>query len=733
MQGLNRDEYPTSKSFKMKIPVHILALLCVLNAKAQLASHKSIAVEYPPTEKVNVRDNYFGTEIADPYRWLENDTAVKVKQWIAAQNRVTNAYLDQIPSRSAIKKHLEDTWNYARETPPVKAGDYYFFTRNNGIQPQNVWYTRKGAEGPEEELLDPNKLSANGTAAVTMLGFSKDKRYLAYAVAESGSDWNTIYVMDMLTRQPLKEALQWVKFPRAAWRGNGFYYSRYPAPEKGRELSANNTLNQVYYHRIGEMQSQDSLTFVDREHPKLSVAAWVTEDERFLVISALPGSFLGFKLTTSTGNALFCQDLSVKGGSIRPLVKGYAHHNTVVDNIGGKLLLQTDMDAPNNRVVLVDPAKPEKQHWQPVIPEQKESLENIDIGGGYMWAFYLKDASTLVRQYDYRGRTVRDVALPDIGTAAGFAAEKTDREIFYTFTNFTTPVTVYRLDIGSGQSTLYRKPGFKGRTDGYVTKDVFVTSKDGTRVHMFVVHKAGIQLNGNNPVFIQGHGGFKRNLTPFFNVARMLFLEDGGIYVQPNLRGGNEYGEAWHKGGMRENRQHAYDDFIAATEYMIREKYTKPSRIAITGISTGAVMVGACINQRPELFKVAIPVAGKMDMLRYHKFTIGSSWAEEYGTSDHADQFAYLVKYSPLHNIRAGVHYPATLVLTGDHDDTVVPAHSYKYTATLQEKQAGDNPVLIRIDSNSGHGPGKPTTKLIEEAADAWTFIYHHLDMEWPQ
>lgn len=717
----------------MKQLVYILAVLCAFNAQAQLAVKRNIAVEYPATAKGNVTDTYFGTVIADPYRWLENDTAAQVRQWIAAQNRATNAYLDQIPFRSAIKKQLEDTWNYARETPPVKAGDYYFFTRNNGIQPQSVWFTRKGLNGPEEKLLDPNQLSVSGTAAVTMLGFSRDKRYLAYAVAESGSDWNTIYLMDMQTRQPLKDALRWVKFPRAAWKGNGFYYSRYLAPAKGLELSANNTLNQVFYHRVGDEQAQDSLVFEDRQHPKLSVASFVTEDERFLVISALPGSFLGFKLTSSTGNSLYYQDLSVKGSRIATLVPGYEHHNIVVDNIGGKLLLQTDVDAPNNQVVLVDPARPERKHWQQVIPEQKESLENIDIGGGYLWAFYLKDASTLVRQYDYKGKTIRDVKLPAIGTAASFAAGKDEKEIFYTFTNFTTPVTVYRLDIASGSSALYRKPGFKGRTDGYETKQVFVTSKDGTPVPMFIVHKAGIRLDGNNPVFIQGHGGFKRNLTPFFNVARMLFLEDGGIYVQPNLRGGNEYGEAWHRGGMRENRQNAYNDFIAATEYLVKEKYSNPSRIAITGISTGAVMVAACINQRPDLFKVAIPVAGPMDMLRYHKFTIGSSWSEEYGTSDRQEMFAYLLKYSPLHNIKAGVHYPAVLVLTGDHDDTVVPAHSYKYVATLQEKQAGGNPVLIRVDSNSGHGPGKPTTKLIEEAADAWSFIYQHLDMEWLQ
>jgi len=489
----------------MKITICILSVCCAFSARAQLAAHNTIALSYPPTEKAAITDNYFGTLISDPYRWLENDTAVKVRQWIAAQNQLTNTYLDQIPFRSAIRKRLEDTWNYARETPPVKAGEYYFFTRNNGIQPQNVWYLRKGTDGPEEILLDPNQLSADGTAAVSMLGFSKNKRYLAYAVATSGSDWNTIYIMDMHARQTLPDALKWVKFPRAAWKGNGFYYSRYPTPANGTELSASNRLNQVYYHRVGQEQVTDSLVFEDRQHPALSVAAWVTADERFLLISALPGSFLGFKLTTSTGNALFCQDLSVKGSRIQPLIKGYEHHNIVVDNIGEKLLLQTDTDAPNNQLVLVDPARPDKQYWQPIIPEQQESLENIETGGGYLWAFYLKDASTLIRQYDYRGHRIRDLQLPAIGTAAGLAGEKTDKTLFFTFTNFTTPVNVYQLDVASGQSSLYRKADYKGPTDGFVTKDAFITSKDGTRVHIFIVHKTGITLNGNNPVFIQGH------------------------------------------------------------------------------------------------------------------------------------------------------------------------------------------------------------------------------------
>ncbi len=692
-----------------------ILLFTTLTARAQQA---------PP---YTVKDDYFGTLVPDPYRWLENDTAARTRQWISAQKKLTDSYLNAIPFRDALKAELSATWNYERETPPVKAGPFYFFTKNNGLQPQNVWYLRKGLNGEPELLLDPNQLSPDGTAAVTMLGFSNNHRYLAYAVASAGSDWNTIRVLDITTRKTLKDELKWVKFPRAAWKGDGFYYSRYPAPAPGTELSAQNTLNQVYYHALHTPQDNDSLVF----EAALSVGAFVTEDERFLVISSLPGSFLGFKLTSSTGNALHCQDLSVPGSRIQPLLEGYAHHHIVVGNIGGKLLVQTDEDAPNNKLVLLDPASTDKASWQTLIPEQPYPLEHIDAGGGYLWANYLKDASSHVCQYDYAGRKIRDIGLPGIGAARNFTGRRQDEDIFYVYTDFTTPETVYRLNIRTGRSVLYRKPGYAGETTGYETKQVFVPSKDGTRIPLFIVYKKGIRLDGQNPVFMQGHGGFKRNLTPFFHIPRMLFLERGGIYAQPNLRGGNEYGEAWHQGGMKANRQNAVDDFIAVTEYLIRERYTRPSLIAVTGVSTGAVMVGAAINQRPDLFKAALPVAGCMDMLRYHKFTIGRTWAEEYGTSDDPQEFAYLVKYSPLHNIRSGLAYPATMVLTGDHDDTVVPAHSYKYTATLQEKREGGPPALIRIDSNTGHGPGKPTHKLIAEAADAWSFVFRELGVTW--
>ncbi|HVI46120.1 MAG TPA: prolyl oligopeptidase family serine peptidase [Chitinophaga sp.] len=717
-------------TFKIILIVWIQCVV-ISDALSQSVSGNGKLLPYPDNRKGNVTGNYFGTMVADPYRWMENDTSAYLQQWITAQNNLTNDYLDAIPYRNEMRKYLSDTWNYAKETQPIRIGKSYFFTRNDGVQNQAVWYIRQGPDGKEEPLMDPNKLSADGTTAATMLAASRNGRYLAYAVAGAGSDWNTIRIMNLDTRQPLEDELHWVKFPRAAWKGNGFYYSRYPAVEKGKALSGANALNQVYYHRIGDKQEQDSLVFEDHTNPKLSVAAHVTADERFLILSVLPGSFLGFKLTTSTGNALFCQDLSVPGSKIKPLVKGYDHHNIIVDNTDDKLLLQTDLNAPNDRVVLIDPANPEPHNWRPFIAEQEESLENIDTGGDYLWAFYLKDASTMVKQYDYTGCLVRTVALPALGSASNFSAGCGDKELFYLFTNFTTPITVYRLNIASGKSEVYRRPAFKTTATNYVTRQVFVTSKDGTRVPMFIVHKAGIKLDGNNPVFMQGHGGFKRNLIPFFSVARMMFLERGGVYAQPNLRGGNEYGEAWHRGGMRENKQHVFDDFIASTQYLISEGYTTPRRIAVTGVSTGAIMVAACANQRPDLFKVIVPVAGAMDMLRYHQFTIGATWAEEYGISDYKEQFEWLIKYSPLHNVKPGIHYPATIILTGDHDDTVVPAHSFKFAATLQEKQAGDNPVLIRIDRNSGHGPGKPTTKMIEEAADVWSFVFRQLNLEW--
>ncbi|BAV05329.1 prolyl endopeptidase [Filimonas lacunae] len=685
--------------------------------------------KYPVAVKDTVADRYFDTTIYDPYRWLENDTIALTRQWIAQQNAATQDYLATIPFREKIRAYLTRKWNYTRETPPVKMGEYYLFSRNNGLQNQNVWYLKKGLVGKEEVLLDPNTFSADGTVAVTMLGASADKRYIAYAVAEGGSDWNRMYVLDVTNRTRLPDMLQWVKFPRAAWKGNGFYYSRYPAPEKGHELFARNTGNAIYYHHLGSSQETDSLVFTDGSDSKVSVGASVTEDERFLIICAVKGSFLGYKLNSSTGNALFCQDLSVPHSPIDTLVSDYNHHNIIIDNAGGDLLLQTDRDAPANKVVLMHPHQPQPSLWKLVVPEQKESLVNIETGGGFMWLQYLQDASSVIHQYTYSGSKVGAVALPAIGTASGFAAGKRDTALFYTFTNCVTPPAIYLYVMTNGQSAVYSQPRLDIDANDYVIKRVFCTSKDSTRVPMFIVHKKGMLLDASHPAFVLGHGGFKRNLTPFFHVAIMMFLEQGGVYAQPALRGGNEYGEAWHQGGMRQNKQHVFDDCIAATEYLVKEGYTQPGRIAISGQSTGAVMVAACSNQRPDLFKVALPAVGMQDMLRYHKFTIGASWAEEYGTSDKEAQFRYLVRYSPLHNIRPGIH-PATFITTADHDDTVVPGHSYKFAAALQANQQGDNPVFIRIDSRSGHGPGKPTHKQIEEATDVWSFVFRNLGMD---
>ena len=703
----------------MKVSVILILVIAVLMANSACGQ----TITYPKTEKVQVVDKYFDTSIADPYRWLENDTSAKTKEWVSVQNKITGNYLSNIPVRENIRQYLTGAWNYARETPPVKVGDWYVFTKNNGLQNQNVWYVKKGFTGQSAELLDPNTLSPQGTAAVTMLTASKNKKYLAYAVAESGLDWNTIYIMDMATRQPLKDAMKGIKFPRVGWAADGFYYARYAT-------TASDPWCQVYYHKLGDDQQADKLVYEDKANPGVSFGVFVTEDERFLVITALPGSFLGFKLTTSTGNALLYRDLSVAGSSLKALIKDYNNHHTVIDHAGDKLLLQTDYNAPNNRVVLVDPAHPDPQHWQTIIPEQKESLENTDTGGGYLWLSYLKDAHSLVCQYNYNGKKVRDVILPALGTATNFSAAKEDGELFYSFANFTTPATIYRYSMIAGKSEVYSKPGIHVKTEGYETKQIFCTSKDGTHIPVFIVHKKGLTLNGNNPAFMLGHGGFKRNMMPFFNLSILMFLENGGVYAQPALRGGNEYGEAWHRAGNREHKQNVFDDFISVAEYLIKQGYTNSSRLAIAGQSTGAVLIGACVNQRPDLMKVALPAVGMMDMLRYHTFTIGKTWAAEYGTSEVKEQFNYLVKYSPLHNIKVASH-PATLITTADHDNTVVPAHSFKYAATLQENQQGANPVLIRIDTNTGHGPGKPVTKLIEEATDVWSFVFYNLGMNW--
>lgn len=685
-------------------------------------AEKITLMKYPDTKKDSTTDNYFGAIVADPYRWLENDTSAETKAWVDAENKVTQNYLEQIPYRNDIKSRLTEIWNYPKESAPFKIGEYYFFTKNDGLQNQNIWFIKKGLDGKEEVFLDPNKLSADGTAAISLLGVSNDKKFVAYSVAQAGSDWSNIYIIEVATKKKLADELKWTKFSGAAWKGDGFYYSKFDEPAKGTDLSAANKFQKIYYHKLGDDQKNDQLVFEDKANPNLYFGATVTEDERFLVIYASAGT---------SGNALFYQDLSESNSKISLLVKGYENNHSIIDNDGDKLLLNTDLGAENRQVVLIDPKNPDPKNWQKIIPESKLAMEGVSTGGGFLWATYLKDASTNIVQFDYKGKKIGDVQLPAIGTVGGFGGYKGDKEFFFSFTNFTTPGTSYKYDIAKKESSLFKKSELKFNTDNYETKQVFYPSKDGTKVPMFIVHKKGIKLDGNNPVYLYAYGGFQVSLTPAFSLSRMLFLEKGGIYVQPSLRGGSEYGEAWHKAGMLEKKQNVFDDFIAAAEYLIAEKYTNPSKIAISGGSNGGLLVGACMTQRPELFKVALPAVGVLDMLRYHKFTVGWGWAVEYGTSDKKEDFDYLIKYSPLHNIKTGVNYPATLITTADHDDRVVPAHSFKFAATLQEKYKGDNPILIRIETKAGHGAGKPTAKLIEEASDVWSFVFQNLGMNW--
>nr|WP_276902108.1 prolyl oligopeptidase family serine peptidase [Pedobacter kyonggii] len=707
---------------KNQILLSLFALSLFACNQGKKPAEKITSMKYPETKKDSTKDNYFGTTIADPYRWLENDTSAETKAWVVAENKVTQNYLEQIPYRSDIKKRLTELWNYPKESAPFKVGEYYFFTKNDGLQNQSIWFIKKGLDGKEEVFLDPNKLTKDGTAAVSLLGFSHDKKYLAYSVAQAGSDWSNIYVIEIASKTKLADELKWTKFSGAAWKGDGFYYSKFDEPIKGTDLSAANKYQKVYFHKLGEEQQKDQLIFEDKTNPNLYFGANITEDERFLVVYASAGT---------SGNALFYQDLKEQGSKIEPLIKGYENNHSVIDNVGGKLLVNTDLGAENKQVVLVDPKNADPKNWQKVIPESKLALEGIGTGGGFLWASYLKDASTNIIQFDLTGKKIGEVKLPAIGTVDSFGGYKEDREFFYTFSNFTTPGTIYRYDVEKAESVLHKKSGLKFNTDNYETKQVFYPSKDGTKVPMFIVHKKGIKLDGNNPVYLYAYGGFQVSLTPGFSLSRLLFLERGGIYVQPSLRGGSEYGEAWHKAGMLAKKQNVFDDFIAAAEYLVKEKYTNPSKIAISGGSNGGLLVGACMAQRPDLFKVALPAVGVLDMLRYHKFTVGWGWAVEYGSSDKKEDFDFLIKYSPLHNLKSGVNYPATLITTADHDDRVVPAHSFKFAATLQEKYKGENPVLIRIETKAGHGAGKPTTKVIEEAADVWSFVFQNLEMSW--
>ena len=699
----------------LTIPLAILLVACGAEEKKQMT------ITYPETKKVDHVDDYFGTKIADPYRWLEIDTAADVKDWVTRQNEVTNNYLAQIPYRQSIMDRFEKLYNYEKYGAPFKAGDNYFFFLNDGLQNQSVLYIQKSLDAEPEVFLDPNKLSDDGTVALSTFSPSLDGKYVVYGTSTGGSDWVDMYVMEVATKTKMSDELNWVKFSGASWAKDGFYYSRYDAPKKGDKLSGKNEFHKVYFHKLGTPQSEDKLVFQDTKNPQRNFYAGTTEDQSFVYVVGSQGT---------SGNSFRAKNLKAGQKEFTVIVSDFDNEYSVIDNIGSKLLVLTDKDAPRYRLVLIDPKNPAPKNWKEIIPQKDEVLRSVSTAGGKIFANYMKDASSKIYIHKMDGTQESEVILPALGTAGGFGGKMADKEVFYSFSSFLYPSTIYRYNIESGESTLFRKSDIDFNVEDYETKQVFYKSKDGTEIPMFIVHKKGLKMDGNNPTLLYGYGGFNISLTPGFSVSRLIFLENGGIYAQANLRGGGEYGEEWHKAGMLHKKQNVFDDFISAGEYLVKEKYTSPKKLAIEGRSNGGLLVGACMLQRPDLFAVALPGVGVMDMLKYHTFTIGWAWAVEYGSSADSNHFQNLIKFSPVHNVQDGVSYPATLVTTADHDDRVVPAHSFKFISELQAKHKGDNPVLIRVEVDAGHGAGKPTEKIIEENGDKWAFVFKNLGMK---
>ena len=675
-----------------------------------------IMLSYPNTKEDSIKDVYHGTSISDPFRWLEVDTADLVESWVNEQNEVTFGYLEKIPYRQQIEDRYADLFNYVKLSSPYQAGEYNFFYKNDGLQNQSVIYKQKGKDGEPTVFIDPNKMSKDGTTDVNILGFSKDYKYIAYSISESGSDWNNIRIREVATDRELPDIIQWVKFSGVGWKGDGFYYSRFPEPKEGTEYSASSENSQIFYHKLGDPQSKDRLVYQNKTNPKIYNFGGTSEDENYLVIGGYDGT---------EGNELFYKDLQ-KNGPIKKLIEGHKNKNYFIGNNGKQLLIITNYEAPNYRLVTIDPDDSAPEKWKDIIPEQEEVLESVSSAGGQLFATYMKDATNKVFQFDRDGKNKKEIPLPGLGSAGGFAGRENDKTVFYTFSSFTYPQTIFKYDIENGSSEQFFKAELKFDPEEYVEKQVFYTSKDGTKVPMFIVHKKGLDLNGQNPTYLYGYGGFNISLTPWFSTSRLILLENGGVFALPNLRGGGEYGESWHEAGMLLNKQNVFDDFIAAAEYLIEKGYTNSDKLAIAGGSNGGLLVGACMTQRPDLFAVALPAVGVMDMLRYHKFTVGWGWVPEYGSSEEEEHFHNLLSYSPLHNLKAGVNYPATMVTTADHDDRVVPAHSFKFAAQLQKSHQGENPVVIRIEKKAGHGAGKPTSKIIEEEADRWSFVFYN-------
>jgi prolyl oligopeptidase len=705
-----------------KLIIPIFCVAAVFTACQNESNKRDIAVNYPETEKKPVVDTYFGTDVTDNYRWLEDDRSKETEAWVKTENEVTFNYLDKIPYREELKNRLSELWNYEKVGSPFIEGDYTYYYKNDGLQNQYVVYRKKGGDGKEEVFLDPNTFSEDGTTSLSGLSFSKDGKTAAYSISEGGSDWRKIIVIDVESKQVKEDTLVDVKFSGINWKGNeGFYYSSYDKP-KGSELSAKTDQHKLYYHKLGTAQKNDPVIFGGTEAEKHRyVGGYLTEDDRYLVISAS---------TSTSGNKLFIKDLTKRNSKLVAILDNFDSDTYIIDNRGSQLYLVTNLEAPNQKIVTVDASNPTPENWKDFIAETEHVL-SPSSGGGYFFTEYMVDAVSKVLQYDMDGNMIREIKLPGVGNAGGFGGKKDAKIDYFSFTNYNTPSSIYKFNIETGESELYWKPAIDFNPDDYVSNQVFYTSKDGTKVPMIITHKKGVELNGKNPTILYGYGGFNISLNPSFSITNAVWMEQGGIYAVPNLRGGGEYGKKWHIAGTQMQKQNVFDDFIAAAEYLIENNYTSSDYLAIRGGSNGGLLVGATMTQRPDLMRVALPAVGVLDMLRYHTFTAGAGWAYDYGTAEQSkEMFEYLKGYSPVHNVKEGVEYPATMVTTGDHDDRVVPAHSFKFAAELQDKQQGKNPVLIRIETNAGHGAGTPVAKTIEQYSDIFGFTLYNMGFD---
>ena len=705
------------KISRLTVALSVLPVIAAAGVAAQ-------QLQYPTAKKVEQVDVYHGVNVPDPYRWLEDDNSAETAAWVEAENKITFPYLDRIPYRQQLQSRVKQLNDYEKYSSPSRKGPYVFFRKNDGLQNQSVLYIQNGFAGKPEVLIDPNEWSKDGTDRLSAFVPSKDAKHAVYGVSKSGSDWQEYRVMDLATKKTLDDTIQWVKVSGVAWSGDGFFYSRYPEPAPGREKASINEDHRVYYHRLGTAQSADTLVFQDPDHKQRFHTVGTTDDERFAILT------VSERGTGKDGNAVFVRDLSKGERDFSPLIPTIGNDTyDVVDNVADKLLVETNHNAPNWRVVLIDPKQPAEANWKTVLPERPEPIDGVGTAGGKLFVTYLKDVSTRAYVYSLDGKLENEIALPGPGSAGGFGGERDDTFVFYSFNSMSVPPTIYKYDIATRKSTVFRDTKVPGYTPGlYETKQVFYRSKDGTKIPMFLVYRKGLKLDGSNPTLLYAYGGFNIVEAPTFSASRLALLEQGFVYASANLRGGGEYGETWHQQGMKLKKQNVFDDFIAAAEWLIANKYTSTPKLAVQGGSNGGLLIGAVINQRPDLFRVAIPQVGVMDMLRFQKFTIGWNWVADYGSSDNAEEFKALYAYSPLHNIKAGVKYPATLITTADHDDRVVPAHSFKYAATLQEKASHDNPVLIRIETKSGHGASS-LQKALETTADIYTFTMYNMGL----